>query len=182
MTTFETIIHSSAHQELMARVAKASRDSCALWSRAHAAIFDARRARRAVQTQIEELAGDTEFRCRYADNMLDRILRAAISGTNAAKGTIQLVEQGSGRLVIQFHKGFEAPFLDYFQTVESGQAACGAASQRRERVLVEDVTRLRDLSEKREHGSCARRRSACVSIDPIVRGERRTSWHAVDAS
>ena len=42
-------------------------------------------------------------------------------------------------LKIVAQRGFEAPFLAFFNTVHDGLAACGTAMQRGERVIVEDV-------------------------------------------
>lgn len=70
--------------------------------------------------------------------MLHEILDAAIEITGAAMGNIQLVNSG-GVLKIAAHRGFAAPFLEFFDQVHDGQAACGAAMLRGERVIVEDV-------------------------------------------
>ena len=70
--------------------------------------------------------------------MLHEILDAAIEMTGAVMGNIQLVES-AGDLKIAAQRGFEAPFLEFFDQVHNGEAACGAAMQRGERVIVEDV-------------------------------------------
>jgi PAS domain S-box-containing protein len=68
------------------------------------------------------------------------IVDAAIAATDADMGSIQLRERGCGRLRIMASRGFEAPFLDFFNAVHDGQAACGTAMQTGERIIIEDVT------------------------------------------
>jgi hypothetical protein len=54
-------------------------------------------------------------------------------------GTIQLVEDDALKLVV--HRGFEAPFLEFFATERDGDGSCcGAAMQAALRVIAEDVT------------------------------------------
>jgi PAS domain S-box-containing protein len=69
--------------------------------------------------------------------LLDEILDAAIAITGADMGNIQLLDGATLKIVAQ--RGFEAPFLEFFNTVHDGLAACGTAMQRGERVIVEDV-------------------------------------------
>src|SRR5262249_32730575 len=47
---------------------------------------------------------------------------------------------GENALRIVASRGFERPFLEYFNAVHKGEAACGTAMQRGERVVIEDVT------------------------------------------
>ena len=69
--------------------------------------------------------------------LLGDILEAAIEITRAHKGNIQFFEGGVLRIVQQH--GFEAPFLDFFNSVAHSTAACETAMQRGERVIVEDI-------------------------------------------
>ena len=74
------------------------------------------------------------------DECLAQILQAAIAITGADKGNIQLLDPESGTLQIAVHNGFEKAFLNFFSTVQEGEAAaCGAALQAAERIIVEDV-------------------------------------------
>ncbi len=73
--------------------------------------------------------------------LLEEIIEAAIFITEADMGNIQLYDPISGTLKIVAHRGFNKEFLDHFNEVHKGQASCGAASQRRERVIVKDVTK-----------------------------------------
>jgi two-component system CheB/CheR fusion protein len=73
-------------------------------------------------------------------SLLLEIVDAARAITGADMGNIQLIDYSSGRLKIVVSRGFEKPFLDYFNAVAEGQAACGTALQQGERVVVEDIT------------------------------------------
>jgi PAS domain S-box-containing protein len=73
--------------------------------------------------------------------VLDEIIDAAVSITKADMGNIQILDPESGRLKIMAQHGFERQFLDYFNSVAEGRAACGTAMMRGERVVVEDVPR-----------------------------------------
>jgi PAS domain S-box-containing protein len=72
--------------------------------------------------------------------LLEAILDAALRVGQATKGTIQLVDAASGALQLVAQRGFDAPFLTFFRATHAGEAACGVAMQRGERVIVEDVT------------------------------------------
>jgi PAS domain S-box-containing protein len=69
--------------------------------------------------------------------LLHDIVDAAVEITRADMGNIQLFEDGVLKIVAQ--RGFEQPFLDFFNTVHHGEAACGTALERAKRVIVEDV-------------------------------------------
>ncbi len=69
--------------------------------------------------------------------LLDEILEAAIDITNADKGNVQLLHDGALKIVAQ--RGFDRAFVDFFDTVHAGEAACGVAMQRGARVIVDDV-------------------------------------------
>src|SRR5215831_9313090 len=66
------------------------------------------------------------------------VLDAAIEITGANMGNIQLLDQGVLKIVAQ--RGFERPFLEFFDSVHEGNAACGTARHLGERVIVEDVS------------------------------------------
>jgi PAS domain S-box-containing protein len=106
-------------------------------------------AKKGLETQRDELAA---IRCLYdlsighvsQDNLktiMNEVLDAAISLSHADMGTIQLLDDQSGVFKIQAHRGFGQAFLEFFDTVHGERgASCGAASLRRERVIVEDVS------------------------------------------
>ena len=71
--------------------------------------------------------------------LLHAALNAAIEVTRADFGNIQLMDPaGTLRIVVQ--QGFCPSFLEYFDEVHDGKAACGTPIRMRQRVLVEDVT------------------------------------------
>ena len=70
--------------------------------------------------------------------LLGEILDAGIEITAADMGNIQLLDD-AGRLKIVAHRGFNAPFLEFFEDVHDGLAACGTALKKGERVVVEDI-------------------------------------------
>lgn len=76
------------------------------------------------------------------DECLQGIVDAAITLSGAEKGNLQLFDPLTGSLVIKAQRGFEQPFLDFFNQVHGhSSAACGAAMLSCARVIVEDVTR-----------------------------------------
>ena len=83
-----------------------------------------------LSTRLIQVGGFSE--------LLAEILDAGIEITAADMGNIQLLDD-AGRLRIVAHRGFDAPFLEFFDEVHDGLAACGSALQKGERVIVEDV-------------------------------------------
>ena len=74
------------------------------------------------------------------EQCLRAVLDAAIELTGAAKGNIQVLDGASGKLRIEVSKGFERPFLDFFEVVSIGEAsACSEAMTGVNRVIVSDV-------------------------------------------
>jgi PAS domain S-box-containing protein len=72
-------------------------------------------------------------------SLLHEIVDAAIAVTGADMGNMQ-VRDASDRFRIVASRGFERPFLDFFDAVEEGQGASGTAMQTGARVVVDDVT------------------------------------------
>jgi PAS domain S-box-containing protein len=71
--------------------------------------------------------------------VLEEVLDATMELLHADFGKIQLYNAQTRGLEIVVQRGFQQEFLDYFDSVNEGTASCGAALQRRERVIVEDV-------------------------------------------
>ena len=71
--------------------------------------------------------------------LLEEVLSATMTLLNADFGNVQLYDPKSHALKISAQRGFQQEFLDYFDSVQEGTASCGAAMERRERVIVEDV-------------------------------------------
>jgi hypothetical protein len=82
---------------------------------------------------------EPEFRRKYRDVMLAQVLEAAMARTRADMGNIQLMDPRLGALTIQVQRGFRAPFLEFFKTVDVGHAACGNALLTGRRIAVEDT-------------------------------------------
>lgn len=64
-------------------------------------------------------------------------LDAALGATDAGKGNLQLLCPDGLRIVT--HRGFQAPFLEFFACVGHGSYACGAAARAMQPVVVSDV-------------------------------------------
>jgi PAS domain S-box-containing protein len=71
--------------------------------------------------------------------LLTEVLKtcAELLGTN--KGNIQLYDKHEKALKIVAHLGFGEEFLAHFQSIPHGYSVCGAAMEKRERILVEDA-------------------------------------------
>ena len=76
----------------------------------------------------------------HSQDLLSEIVKTAVIITDADMGNIQLFDERSGTLKIVASNCFNQPFLDFFNTVHRGQAACGAAMVCKERIIIEDVT------------------------------------------
>jgi two-component sensor histidine kinase/CHASE1-domain containing sensor protein len=69
---------------------------------------------------------------------LNEVVDTAIAISGADKGNVQLRDVG-GALTIAAQRGFDAPFLTFFEHVRDDASACAAAMHSCERVIVEDV-------------------------------------------
>jgi GAF domain-containing protein len=68
------------------------------------------------------------------------LLDTAVFVTGAAKGNLQLLDSATGTLRIAAQRGFEAPFLEFFDGVtQDDAAASGAALDAVSRVAIPDV-------------------------------------------
>lgn len=93
----------------------------------------------AAITKLKEI-GELYVREGKLDSILSEILEAAIAFTGAYKGSIQVLDQESGFLRIVAQRGFEQPFLSFWDTIYSDLGSCGSALKKGERVVIEDVT------------------------------------------
>jgi GAF domain-containing protein len=73
------------------------------------------------------------------EQVLAGIIEAALTITHADFGNIQLLDPRTSNLKIAAQRGFPHWWIDYWDTVSDGDATFGAALQRGERVIVEDV-------------------------------------------
>jgi PAS domain S-box-containing protein len=71
------------------------------------------------------------------NQLLSEILDAAIDISHADMGNIQLFQGDALKIVV--HRGFQEPFLNFFNSVHEGHAACGTALRDAQRIVVEDV-------------------------------------------
>lgn len=110
-----------------------------MWLKARVSLDEAQRMRETLHTQIEALARHGPFRPQFTCALLSGILDAVIDGTRADKGNIQLFNHKTGKLLILVHRGFDEPFLEFFDVVHEGEGACGTALKRKRRVIVPDV-------------------------------------------
>jgi signal transduction histidine kinase/DNA-binding response OmpR family regulator len=69
------------------------------------------------------------------------IVDAAIAITGADKANLQVLDPASGGLRIIAHRGFDPPFLAFFDDVRNDASACRAAHKSAQRIVVEDVSR-----------------------------------------
>jgi PAS domain S-box-containing protein len=75
------------------------------------------------------------------EKCLNGIIDTAIAIMGADKANIQLLDPASGALTIAAQRGFELPFLKFFDAVRDDSSACGVAAISTARVIVEDVVR-----------------------------------------
>jgi GAF domain-containing protein len=76
---------------------------------------------------------------REGSALLMTLLDKAMIIMGADMGNIQLVDPTRRALQIAAQRGFQPPFLAYFARVYDGEAACGMAWQRAERIVIPDV-------------------------------------------
>ncbi len=69
--------------------------------------------------------------------LLQEIMETAVAIMGANKGTLQLLESDSLRIVA--HHGHGQPFLDFFASAENRASACGAAMTSGQRVIIPDI-------------------------------------------
>jgi len=69
-----------------------------------------------------------------------RIIELAMHIMKADRGIFQLLDENSGILRIIANRGFDKPFLNIFNSFHENQAACSMVLERREHIIIEDVT------------------------------------------
>jgi PAS domain S-box-containing protein len=112
-------------------------------------ITDRRRAEQAIQTLNAQLSADLSAMTRMQhlstrlvaaedfESLFGEIADAGIEITRADMGHIQLLEDGVLKMVS--HRGFAAPFVDFFSAAGRSGGAWDAALECRRRVIVEDA-------------------------------------------
>jgi len=96
------------------------------------------RLHRTLETMLDLTRSNPPGSPAVFDHFLDTILDALLVSAEAPMGNLQLFDPASGSLRIRAHRGFEAPFLEFFADVHDG-AACASAFARGEPVVVDDV-------------------------------------------
>jgi len=110
-----------------------------MWLKARDSLEDAEKVRVSLHAQIEELSHHGPFRPQFTTTLLSRILAAVIDSTGADMGNIQAYVRETKSLHIQVHRGFQEPFLEFFDSVDPGHGACGTALKSAGRVIVPDI-------------------------------------------
>jgi PAS domain-containing protein len=75
------------------------------------------------------------------ETLLGEIVETAIACAGADFGSIQLLDPTTGDLRIVAHRGFPSWWIDFWNEASKNQGCCGAALERGNRVIVEDVAR-----------------------------------------
>ena len=82
-------------------------------------------------------------RCAKAGNdvagCLKEILNVAIEISTADKGSIQLLDNETGRFTFAAQQGFDSSFREFFTKATDGDSAWGMAAESKQRVIVEDI-------------------------------------------
>ncbi|MET0233125.1 MAG: ANTAR domain-containing protein [Kibdelosporangium sp.] len=71
--------------------------------------------------------------------VLAAFLEQVIDLMDATTGDLQLVDTPSGALRLEQHRGLPPEFVDFFAVVDDSSTPCGAALERKSRVIVKDV-------------------------------------------
>ncbi|MDD1673113.1 MAG: PAS domain S-box protein, partial [Methanomicrobiales archaeon] len=112
--------------------------------------------------------------------LLQEVMNAAITIMRAERGTLQLLEGTSLRIVASY--GHLQPFLDYFASAEHQVSACGEAMRCNSRVVIEDVEtsalfiETPSLSVLRDAGVRAIQSTPFVSRSGVLLGILTTQW------
>jgi len=113
-------------------------------------------------------------------SLLQEIMDAAVSVVGTEKGTLQLLEDDSLRIVAAC--GHEQPFLDFFASAENQASVCGEATRRGARVVVSDVETSSlfigtpSLAVLREAGVRAVQSTPIMSRKGALLGILTTQW------
>lgn len=105
------------------------------------------------------------------DAVLQRALMAAVELPKATKGTLQLYDPKTNELHMVAQVGFDGNFLHEFQRMPLDLATCGAAYQRRRRVIVENITTDTEFSQLAP--LYARHHVVSAQSTPLFAGDRR---------
>lgn len=113
-------------------------------------------------------------------SLLQEVMDEAIAIVKAEKGTLQLLEGDSLRIVA--HHGHRSAFLEFFASAESSASVCGLALDSGERVVVPDVEASSifagtpSLAVLREAGVRAVQSTPMISRKGALLGVITTQW------
>ena len=105
----------------------------------------------------------------FAGNaLISEFLASVIEATAADFGTVQLFDSANGILRIVAQHGFQSEFLNHFNTVsDSKKCVCGAAMNRRSRIVVPDVV-TDPLFSDESRGVLLRANVRSVQTTPLI--------------
>lgn len=102
---------------------------------------------------------------------LDPVLDRAIHATGGDLGNIQVLDRSADALRILVQRGFQQPFLDFFDAVHGGDAGCGTALSTRRRTVVSDVRFSPLYTPEARDAMLAAGAHACQSTPIALDGE-----------
>ncbi len=106
-------------------------------------------------------------------NLLERLVRAAVSASGAHTGNIQLLDRGGNLRIVAQH-GLEREFLDFFAVITEQDTSCGRAAKEARRIMVEDVATSPIFAGTRSGGVMLRAGLRSTYSTPLlVRGRLR---------
>ena len=80
------------------------------------------------------------------ETILGELVEAAIALTGAAKGNLQLFDPSCEGLKLAAHRGFDEPFLNFFDVVTTQTTVCELAMKLHHRVIISDVVKCEALA------------------------------------
>lgn len=175
MAAFQPANNTDAARYCIEQAKILLRSACSMWFRACESVEATKKKRATLHAQIEELASRSAFSQQFKTTLLAGILEAAIEGTAADMGNIQVFDPKTCQLVIYLHCGFQDPFLKFFNSVHVGQAACGAALKSCARVIVPDIANSRIFSKREVLETMLDAGVRAVQSTPIV-GKSGRVW------
>ena len=97
-----------------------------------------------LETQVEDLRRLHEISLRLTstldmDSVLREVLTASLEVQNTNMGLLSMATPAGDGLIVQHSCGFSEDFLRKIEFVPAGHGGCGAAFQRKQRVVIEDV-------------------------------------------
>jgi PAS domain S-box-containing protein len=102
------------------------------------------------------------------ERVLEEIVDAAIAITDADFGNIQSLDSRTSDLRIVASRGFPQWWLDFWDSVSSGQGVCGTALEAGKRVIVEDVERSPIFADPRMREVQLRAGIRAVQSTPLI--------------